>query len=105
MNGDLRVAYRASPPGARDIVFVGNWLTCCDLFPELPPNQGQVEAMTSVGSIFFDQPGTGASDPDRAGALPTLEQRPWGRRAAAKTRSSVRSGRMRVKRVSRRRPS
>jgi hypothetical protein len=22
MNGDLRVAYRASPPGARDIVFV-----------------------------------------------------------------------------------
>ena len=27
LNGDLRVAYRASPPGARDIVFVGNWLT------------------------------------------------------------------------------
>jgi pimeloyl-ACP methyl ester carboxylesterase len=75
MNGDLRVAYRASPPGARDIVFVGNWLTCCDLFPELPPIQGWVEAMTSLGRlIFFDQPGTGASDPDTAGALPTLEQ-------------------------------
>ena len=31
--------------------------------------------MTSIGRlIFFDQPGTGASDPIMAGALPTLEQ-------------------------------
>ena len=31
--------------------------------------------MTSVGRlIFFDQPGTGASDPVTSGALPTLEQ-------------------------------
>ena len=31
--------------------------------------------MTSLGRlIFFDQPGTGASDPVRAGALPTFEQ-------------------------------
>jgi class 3 adenylate cyclase/pimeloyl-ACP methyl ester carboxylesterase len=75
MNGDLRVAYRASPPGARDIVFVGNWFTCCDLFPELPSVQGCVEAMTSLGRlIFFDQPGTGASDPVTSGALPNLEQ-------------------------------
>ena len=35
-NGDLRVAYRASPPGARDIVFVSNWFTCCERLPELP---------------------------------------------------------------------
>ncbi|QNI05730.1 adenylate/guanylate cyclase domain-containing protein [Mycobacterium kubicae] len=75
LNGDLRVAYRASPEGARDIVFVPNWFTCCELFPELPSTQGWVEAMTSVGRlIFFDQPGTGASDPVTAGALPTLEQ-------------------------------
>ena len=75
MNGDLRVAYRASPPGARDIVFVPNWFFCCELFPELPPVQGWVEAMTSLGRlIFFDQPGTGASDPVTSGALPTLEQ-------------------------------
>src|ERR1700738_3041357 len=39
-NGDLRVAYRASAPGARDIVFVPNWFTCCELFPELPSTQG-----------------------------------------------------------------
>jgi class 3 adenylate cyclase/pimeloyl-ACP methyl ester carboxylesterase len=75
MNGDLHVAYRTSPPGARDIVFVSNWFTCCELFPELPSTQSWVEAMTSLGRlIFFDQPGTGASDPVEPGALPTLEQ-------------------------------
>ena len=75
MNGDLRVAYRASPPGARDIVFVPNWFTCCEHLPELPSIQGWVEAMTSLGRlIIFDQPGSGASDPVEPGALPTLEQ-------------------------------
>ena len=75
MNGDLRVAYRASREGPRDIVFVPNWFTNCEVFPELPSIQGWVEAMTSLGRlIFFDQPGTGASDPVTPGALPTLEQ-------------------------------
>ena len=75
MNGDLRVAYRASREGPRDIVFVPYWDTCCEHLPELPSIQGWVEAMTSLGRlIFFDQPGTGASDPVTAGALPTLEQ-------------------------------
>ena len=75
LNGDLRVAYRASREGPRDIVFVPNWFTCCEVLPELPSLQGWVEAMTSLGRlIFFDQPGTGASDPVTPGALPTLEQ-------------------------------
>jgi class 3 adenylate cyclase len=75
LNGDLRVAYRASHEGERDIVFVQNWFTNCEVFPELPPQLGWVEAMTSLGRlIFFDQPGTGASDPVTPGALPTLEQ-------------------------------
>ena len=75
LNGDLRVAYRASREGPRDIVFVPNWFTCCEHLPELPSVQGWVEAMTSLGRlIFFDQPGTGASDPVTPGALPTLEQ-------------------------------
>ena len=74
-NGDLRVAYRASGEGARDIVFIANWFTCGEILPELPSLQGWIEAMTSVGRlIFFDQPGTGASDPIAPGALPTLEQ-------------------------------
>jgi class 3 adenylate cyclase/pimeloyl-ACP methyl ester carboxylesterase len=75
LNGDLRVAYRTSREGPRDIVFVPNWFTCCEHVPELPSLQGWVEAMTSLSRlIFFDQPGTGASDPITPGALPTLEQ-------------------------------
>jgi class 3 adenylate cyclase len=75
LNGDLRVAYRTSSEGPRDIVFVPNWFTCCEHLPELPSLQGWVEAMTSLGRlIFFDQPGTGASDLITPGALPTLEQ-------------------------------
>src|SRR4249920_1448018 len=69
MNGDLRVAYRASREGPRDIVFVANWFSCCEVLPELPSLQGWVEAMTSLGRlIYFDQPGTGASDPVTPGA-------------------------------------
>ena len=75
LNGDLRVAYRASPPGARDFVLVPSWFSNCEVLPELPSLQGWVEAMTSLGRlIFFDQPGTGASDPVTPGELPTLEQ-------------------------------
>ncbi|AYE97619.1 hydrolase [Mycobacterium paragordonae] len=75
MNGDLRVAYRASGAGPRDIVLVPSWFNCYELLPELPALQGWIEAMTSLGRlIMFDQPGTGASDWAFAGALPTLEQ-------------------------------
>ena len=75
LNGDLRVAYRTTREGPRDLVVVPPWLTNCEVFPELPSLQGWVEAMTSLGRlIFFDQPGTGASDPVTPDALPTLEQ-------------------------------
>jgi pimeloyl-ACP methyl ester carboxylesterase len=72
LNGDLRVAYRASDEGERDIVFVSPPFTNCEVFPELPYIQGWFEAMTSLGRlIFFDQPGTGVSDH----VTPTLELR------------------------------
>jgi class 3 adenylate cyclase/pimeloyl-ACP methyl ester carboxylesterase len=75
MNGDVRVAYRASREGPRDIVFAPSPFFCCEVLPELPSIQGWVEAMTSLGRlIFLDQPGTGVSDPVTPGALPTLEQ-------------------------------
>lgn len=75
MNGELRVAYRASQEGERDIVFVPNWFSNCELAPEQASIQGWVEAMTSLGRlIFFDQPGMGASDPVKSGAPATLEQ-------------------------------
>ena len=55
-------------------------MTLCSSLPrlqivrsfELPYIQGWLEAMTSLGRlIYFDQPGTGVSDP----ATPTLELR------------------------------
>jgi hypothetical protein len=56
-------------------VYVSNWFQNCEVVPELPSIQGWVEAMMSLGRlIFFDQPGTGASDPITPAALPTLEQ-------------------------------
>ena len=74
MNGDLRVAYRASPEGERDIVLVPAWFSNCEDFPEQPSLRGWAEAMTSLGRlIFFDQPGIGVSDPVTSRALPTLE--------------------------------
>src|ERR1700739_3905688 len=73
LNGDLPVAYRAPPEAPRDIMFVPNWFTNCEVLPELPSIQGWVEAMTSLGRlIFFDQPGTGASDPVTPDAPPPL---------------------------------
>ena len=75
LNGDLRVAYRASREGSRDIVVVPNWFTNCEVLPDLPSIQGWVEAMTSLGRlIIFDQPGTGASDPVTPDAMPNMEQ-------------------------------
>ncbi|MGZ4563117.1 MAG: adenylate/guanylate cyclase domain-containing protein [Mycobacterium sp.] len=72
LNGDLRVAYRASHPGERDIVVVSPPFTNCDVFTELPYIQGWFEAMMSLGRlVFFDQPGTGVSDY----VIPTLELR------------------------------
>ena len=74
LNGGLRVAYRASAEGPRDIVLVFP-ATNCEVFPELPSLQGWVEAMTSLGRlILFDQPGLGVSDPFTSGAPPILEQ-------------------------------
>jgi class 3 adenylate cyclase len=70
LNGDLRVAYRASPEGERDIVLVCNPITNCEVFPELPCIDGWFEAMTSLGrTIFFDVPGTGVSDPNATWGL------------------------------------
>jgi class 3 adenylate cyclase/pimeloyl-ACP methyl ester carboxylesterase len=75
LNGDSRVAYRASAEGARDIVFVSHLFTTCEIAPELPSIQGWVHAMTSLGRlIFFDPPGMGVSDPVTPGAPPTMEE-------------------------------
>ena len=59
----------------RDIVFVPNWFTNCEVMPELPSLQGWVEAVSSLGRlIFLDHLGTGASDPVTPDAPPNMEQ-------------------------------
>ena len=75
LSGDLRVAYRTASEGPRDIVFISNWFTNCEILPELPSMQGFIGGMAKIGRVvFFDQPGTGASDPVTFDSLPTLEQ-------------------------------
>ena len=75
LNGDLRVAYRASGEGERDIVLVPAWFSNCEYLPGQPIIQGWLQAITSLGRlVIFDQPGTGASDPVTSDARPTLEQ-------------------------------
>lgn len=58
-HGDLRLAYRTAGDGDREIVFVPNWFTNCEVFPELPSVRDWMEAMSSLGRlIIFDQPGS-----------------------------------------------
>ena len=102
LNGDLRVAYRASREGSRDIVFVPNWFTNCEVMPELPSLQGWVEAITSLGRlIFFDQLGTGASDPVTPGRAADFgamgRQHHRGARRPRESRSGSRRAELRVR--------
>jgi hypothetical protein len=48
MNGDLRVAYRASAEGQRDMVVVPNWFTNCEVFPELPSNADPLDVVVAI---------------------------------------------------------
>jgi class 3 adenylate cyclase len=74
-HGDLQIAYRTTGERSRDIVFVSNWFSSCEVLPDVPSMQGWIEGMSHLGRvIFFDQPGTGASDPLSLDSLPTLEQ-------------------------------
>jgi class 3 adenylate cyclase len=87
-NGDLHVAYRTSREAPRDIVYVSNWFTNCEVFPELPSIQGWVEAMTSLGRlIFFDQPA-----PERPILSLRARCQPWSSGPTASPQRSTISG-------------
>ena len=88
LNGDLRVAYRTTREGPRDIVNVANWHTCCEILPELPSLQGWVEAMTSLGRlIYFDHRARERPIPSRRARC-----RPWSNGPTASPRCSTISG-------------
>lgn len=74
-NGDLSIAYRTSGDGPRDILFASNWFSNVEAMPDLALWQPWHERITKLGRIiFYDQLGTGASDPVSLDSLPTLEQ-------------------------------
>ena len=75
MNGDLAVAYRSVGDAGPDMMFVGNWFTNVELIDKVPYFKPFFESLASIGRvIFFDQAGSGASDPVTFDALPSLEQ-------------------------------
>jgi hypothetical protein len=74
LNGDLRVAYRASRECPRDIVFVSNWFTNCEVFQNYRQYRlGRGNAIAR-STHLLDHPGTGASDPVTPDAMPNLER-------------------------------
>ncbi|HEX9711058.1 MAG TPA: adenylate/guanylate cyclase domain-containing protein [Actinomycetota bacterium] len=75
LNGDVHVAYRTFGEGPIDLVFASNWFTNVEIMPEHPPGRAWTEQLASLGRvIFYDLPGTGASDPVSLESFPTLEQ-------------------------------
>ncbi len=74
-NGDMQIAYRTASPGSRDILFVSNWYQNVEVVPEMENWRSFRDQMSRLGRlIFYDQPGSGASDPISLDAPPSLEQ-------------------------------
>ena len=53
LNGDLRVAYRASREGPRDLMFLPNWFTCCEVCRIFPSLQGCAEGAHLERSVIM----------------------------------------------------
>jgi len=74
-NGDLALAYRTAGAGPRDFVYVANWYGNVEVSPLLPGSEGWMQQLLKLGRLtFYDQAGTGASDPISLEELPSLEQ-------------------------------
>jgi len=73
--GGLHVGYKTLSDGPLDLIFVPNWSTNVEAFDDLPEVLHYFKLLTRIGRVtYFDQPGTGISDPVALDALPTLEQ-------------------------------
>ena len=74
-SGDLSIAYMTAGTGPPDIVYVPNWTSNVEIFWEGNPFGRLLRRLSTMGRvIFFDQPGTGLSDPVPPDSLPTMEQ-------------------------------
>ena len=75
MNGDLAVAYKTIGEGPRDLLWISNFATNVEALWDLPELKRWTEYVsTFTRVIYFDQPGTGVSDPISPDAPPSLEQ-------------------------------
>ena len=75
MNGDLAVAYIIIGDGPRDLLLMPNFATNVEALWDLPELKRWTEYISTFARlIYFDQPGTGVSDPISPDAPPTLEQ-------------------------------
>src|SRR5713101_2086537 len=75
MNGDLAVAYQVIGDSGPDVLIMPNWFSNVEALWDVPEMRRWVEAFESFARvIWFDQPGTGVSDPISLESPPTLEQ-------------------------------
>ncbi len=69
----LHIAYRVLGDGPIDTILVPNWITDVDSLIAVPPLGAQIERLASFSRVaWFDQPGSGQSDPVAAD-MPSLE--------------------------------
>src|SRR5215211_471975 len=75
-NGEANIAYQVVGNGPLDLVFVMGWISHLDVAWEEPRFARFLRRLASFSRvIFFDQRGTGLSDPVPPEEFPTLEQR------------------------------
>jgi len=75
MNGDLAVAYQVVGDGPLDLVVMPNWFSNVEAWWDLPEFVRWSEYLSGFCRlIWFDQPGTGISDPISLESPPSLEQ-------------------------------
>jgi class 3 adenylate cyclase/pimeloyl-ACP methyl ester carboxylesterase len=75
MNGDLAVAYQVIGGGPLDMLFMPNWFSNVEGWWDIPEMARWFEAASTIGRMaYFDQPGTGLSDPISLENPPSLEQ-------------------------------
>jgi class 3 adenylate cyclase len=72
--GETHIAYRVEGEGPCDVVVVPNWLTNIEVWPTVPFVRDWLARMSEFARVvYFDQPGTGLSDPIPGEGMPTLE--------------------------------
>jgi class 3 adenylate cyclase len=74
-SGDVHIGYRTGAAGARDLIFMSEWVIPIDAMAQEPHLLRFLRRLQSFSRlILFDRRGVGLSDPISASRPPTLEQ-------------------------------